>query len=165
MGPVPTSTAARPPARIVVGFLGGFVHDDDIRHVPVQLSRKLREEYPEGVWIRTFANHQLRTAYRSVLQKLDTNQDGFLSDDEKKSARIILYGHSWGASTAVTMARDLQREQIPVLLTVQVDSVQRKGQNDGVIPPNVAEAVNFYQPYGLIHGRAKITAADRKSVV
>ena len=160
VGPVPTSTAALPPARIVVGFVGGFVHADDIRHVPVQLSRRLREEYPDGVWIRIFANHHLRAAYRSVLQKLDTNQDGFLSDDEKKSARIILYGHSWGASTAVTMARDLQREQIPVLLTVQVDSVQRKGQNDAVIPPNVVEAVNFYQPYGLLHGRAKITAAD-----
>jgi hypothetical protein len=158
--PAHESLAKVPPASIVIGFVGGFVHDDDIRHVPVQLSHRLRQEYPAGVWIKTFENHHLRDAYRTVLQKLDTNQDGFLSDEEKKNARIILYGHSWGASTAVTMARELQQEQIPVLLTVQVDSVQRKGQNDAVIPPNVAEAVNFYQPYGLIHGRAKITAAD-----
>jgi hypothetical protein len=170
--PVSAATAAEPassiqgtvspnaPASIVVGFVGGFVHDNDFRHVPVQLTQRLQEEYPSGVWIKTFENHHFHDAYRAVLQRLDTNHDGILSDDEKKSARIILFGHSWGASTAVTLARALQRLHIPVMLTVQVDSVQKKGQNDAVIPNNVAEAVNFYQPYGLIHGRSKITAAD-----
>jgi len=46
------------------------------------------------------------------------------------------------------------------LLTVQVDSVAKVWQNDSVIPDNVAEAVNFYQPHGIVHGRTKITAAD-----
>ncbi len=158
--PIQATISANAPASIVVGFVGGFVHDNDFRHVPVQLTQRLQEEYPSGVWIKTFENHRFHDAYRAVLARLDTNHDGILSDDEKKSARIILFGHSWGASTAVTMARALQRLHIPVMLTVQVDSVQKKGQNDAVIPNNVAEAVNFYQPYGLIHGRAKITAAD-----
>ncbi len=152
--------SARVPASIVVGFVGGFVRHDDFRHVPVQLARRLSEAYPAGTWIRTFENHHFQDAYRAVLQQLDTNHDGILSDEEKRNARIILFGHSWGASAVVTLARALQRERIPVTLTVQVDSVQKKGENDAVIPPNVAEAVNFYQPYGLIHGRAKITAAD-----
>jgi hypothetical protein len=152
--------SARIPASIVVGFVGGFVRHDDLRHVPVQLARRLSEAYPSGTWIKTFENHHIHDAYRAVLQQLDTNHDGFLSAEEKNNARIILFGHSWGASTVVTLARALQRQQIPVMLTVQVDSVQKKGQNDAVIPANVAEAVNFYQPYGLIHGRAKITAAD-----
>jgi len=84
----------------------------------------------------------------------------FLSDEEKRSARIVLFGHSWGASAAVALARDLQREGIPVLLTVQVDSIAKIGQNDALIPANVAQAVNFYQTHGFFHGRAKITAAD-----
>jgi hypothetical protein len=158
--PVQGPVSPDSPASIVVGFVGGFVHDNDFRHVPVQLTQRLQEEYPSGVWIRTFENHHFHDAYRAVLEQVDTNHDGVISDDEKKNARIILFGHSWGASTAVTLARALQRVRIPVLLTVQVDSVRKKGQNDAVIPPNVAEAVNFYQPYGLIHGRSKITAAD-----
>jgi hypothetical protein len=32
------------------------------------------------------------------------------------------------------------------------------GQNDEVIPANVAEAANFYQTDGLLHGRAQIRA-------
>ena len=80
----------------------------------------------------------------------------------KKSgdARIILYGHSWGASEAVTLARELEREGIPVLLTVQVDSVSKLGENDKVIPANVAEAANFYQLNGFLHGEPQIRAAD-----
>jgi hypothetical protein len=60
----------------------------------------------------------------------------------------------------VLLARELRRDHIPVLLTVQVDSVAKPWHNDSVIPDNVAEAANFYQPHGLLHGRAKITAAD-----
>jgi hypothetical protein len=54
----------------------------------------------------------------------------------------------------------LDRAGIPVLLTVQVDSVTKPWQRDGVIPDNVAEAANFYQPHGLLHGRSEIRAAD-----
>jgi hypothetical protein len=43
---------------------------------------------------------------------------------------------------------------------VQVDSVAKLWQNDSVIPDNVAEAVNFYQTQGFIHGRRQIIAAD-----
>lgn len=45
-------------------------------------------------------------------------------------------------------------------LTIQVDSVERGDQNDAVIPPNVARAINFYQPDGIFHGRTEIRAAD-----
>ena len=58
------------------------------------------------------------------------------------------------------LARDLRRAGVPVLLTVQVDSVAKLWQNDSVIPDNVSEAVNFYQPHGFVHGRAQIMAAD-----
>jgi hypothetical protein len=47
-----------------------------------------------------------------------------------------------------------------VLLTIQVDSVSRVHHNDAVIPANVSEAANYYQPSGLLHGQDKIRAAD-----
>jgi hypothetical protein len=47
-----------------------------------------------------------------------------------------------------------------VLLTVQVDSIAKPGENDQSIPANVAQAVNFYQRRGLLQGQQLIRAAD-----
>jgi len=95
-----------------------------------------------------------------VLHLLDSNGDGIRTSSEKEQARIIIYGHSWGASQAVTLARELGRQGIPVLLTVQLDSIRKLRQDDSTIPSNVRTAVNFYQSKGLIHGRSVIRAAD-----
>src|SRR5215468_3087108 len=74
--------------------------------------------------------------------------------------RASLSGMSWGGSETVVLARELKQERIPVLLTVQVDSVAKMGQSDDVIPSNVSEAANFYQTDGLLHGQREIRAED-----
>lgn len=148
------------PSNIVIGFVGGFVGHDNQHHGPVQLAQKIRPQFPKDTYVRVFENRRRKLAYDSIIRLLDSNRDGILSAEEKARARIILFGQSWGASAAVLLARDLRRQGVPVLLTVQVDSVAKLWQQDSVIPDNVAEAVNFYQPHGLIHGRAQITAAD-----
>ena len=148
------------PPVIVIGFVGGYVHGDNMIHSEVQLAAKLRALYPEGVYAESLANHRAKNAYPEIVRLLDVNRDGALTPAEKRSARIILYGHSWGASQALTLARLLQKSGIPVLLTIQVDSVKKRHQNDALIPANVAEAANFYQPDGLLHGEAQIRAAD-----
>jgi len=153
-----TSASARPAT--VIGFVGGFVKPDARVHSTVQLAEHLRKTYPAGVYVRVFENHHGDEAYREILRLLDGDNDGTLSPEEKQQARIIIFGHSWGASETVTLARKLEKAGIPVLLTIQVDSVSKRGENDAVIPANVAEAVNFYQPHGLIHGRPQIRAAD-----
>ncbi len=145
---------------ILVGFAGGFVRHDDLHHGPVQLAERIRQGLPKNASIQVFENRHRKAAYKSIIELLDTNHDGILSDAEKAQAHIILFGHSWGASAVVMLARELDRAGIPVLLTVQVDSVAKPWQRDKVIPENVAAAVNFYQPHGLIHGRSQIVAAD-----
>jgi pimeloyl-ACP methyl ester carboxylesterase len=157
--PLRSETTA-PPSNIVIGFVGGFVGHDNPHHGPFQAAQQIRRTVPKDTYVRVFENRRRRQAYDAVVHLLDTNRDGVLSAEEKARARIILFGHSWGASAAVLLARDLRREGVSVLLTVQVDSVAKAWQNDGVIPDNVAEAVNFYQPHGFLHGRAQITAAD-----
>ena len=147
---------------IVIGFVGGFVRSDDVKHPEVLFAASLRQRYPSTVHAEVFANHDGRKALRSVLHLLDTDGDGVLTAGEKKQASIVIYGHSWGASQAVTLARDLGRLGIPVSLTIQVDSVHKPGHDDAVIPPNVRNAVNFYQTRGLIHGRSRIRASDRE---
>jgi pimeloyl-ACP methyl ester carboxylesterase len=145
---------------IVIGFLGGNVRSTNEIHAEVQLAERLQHDYPSGVQIRMFENHHGRQARREILQLLDRNRDGRLSTAEKSAARIAIYGHSWGASETVNLARALGVDGIPVLLTIQVDSVAKLGQDDARIPPNVAEAANFFQTDGLLHGRSEIRAAD-----
>jgi hypothetical protein len=145
---------------IVIGFVGGFVRADDTRHPEVQLVEELRRRYTSSIYVEVFGNHDREAAHRQVLQWLDTNGNGALTADEKRKARIILYGHSWGASEVVTLARELGCRKVPVLLTIQVDSVAKPREQDGVIPPNVVNAVNFYQADGIVHGRPEIVAAD-----
>jgi hypothetical protein len=145
---------------MVIGFVGGFVKHDAHAHSTVQVVEHLRNEYREGVYVESFANRHRGQAYKEILRRLDGDNDGSLSAEEKHKARIVIFGHSWGASETVTLARKLEHDGIPVLLTIQVDSVAKVGQDDSVIPANVVQAINFYQPDGIVHGRPKIRAAD-----
>jgi hypothetical protein len=148
------------PQAIVIGFVGGFIRHDDPVHSEVQLATRLRKAYPSGVDVEVFENRHGEDAWKKILALLDTDHNGSLSADEKKNAHIILYGHSWGASEAITVARELEKDRIPVLLTIQVDSVSKFHRNDAIIPANVAQAANFYQPDGSVHGQSLIRAAD-----
>jgi hypothetical protein len=147
---------------IVVGFMGGRVHAGNLIHREALLTRDLDQRYPDAVRAMTFANHDQQRALQTVLKLLDTSRNGLVSESEKSAARIVLFGHSWGASEAVHFAKELDRRGIPVLLTIQVDSVEKTGEDDGTIPSNVREAINFYQSDGLLHGRSSIHAIDPK---
>jgi len=163
MIPAPSASADGPPAGhpvIVIGFVGGFVKHDNAVHSEVQLAARLREHYPFGVHVEVFENQRREKAHQQILRLLDIDNTGSLSAQEKQQARIIIYGHSWGASETVTLARELEKDGIPVLLTIQVDSITKREQNDMLIPANVKEAANFYQPNGLLRGRSEILAAD-----
>jgi hypothetical protein len=146
---------------IVIGFVGGFVHNNNSVHEEVKLATHLQDTHPGAMQVRIFRNHEGRQAHDAVLQMLRASADGTLSDGEKRGAHIVLYGHSWGASEAVTLARSLEKDGIPVLLTIQVDSVSKFGEDDRMIPANVAQAINFYQLDGLLHGQRRIEAEDR----
>jgi hypothetical protein len=145
---------------VVVGFLGGFVSHDEPHHPEVQLIQDLRQEYPNAIYIGLFENRKVDVAYNTILELLGTKEGDARSDAKKRQARIVLFGHSWGASAVVALSRKLERAGIPVTLTIQIDSVAKPFQNDWLIPANVLEAVNFYQTHGLIQGRRKIVASD-----
>jgi len=147
---------------IVIGFMGGNVRAGNMVHKEAVMAKSLQERYPVTVHAAMFANHDGPMALKTILQLLDVNRDGHLSVSEKDSARIVIFGHSWGGSETVTLAKQLNALGIPVLLTIQVDSVEKSGESDGRIPPNVREAINFYQAEGMLHGRSSIEAMDPK---
>jgi hypothetical protein len=153
-----TGSSVMPPV-IVIGFVGGFVSHDDLVHSEVQVAAHLNQDYSSDVHAEAFENYRRQKAHQKILLLLDTNHDGTLTVEEKRNARIVIYGHSWGASEGIALARQLAQDGISVLLTIQVDSVSKLGQDDRVIPANVAQAVNFYQSNGLVHGRREIVAA------
>jgi hypothetical protein len=156
---VPTFASAQAKV-IVVGFVGGFVKHDDAKHAEVQFAAQLRERYASAIDVEVFQNHARQKALEHVLRLADSNHDGLLSPLEENQAKVIIFGHSWGGTETVMLARALQRQHIPVLLTIQVDSIAKPGEENFTIPANVANAVNFYQSAGLLHGRAGILAMD-----
>jgi hypothetical protein len=140
-----------------IGFVGGFVHNNDLRHSEVQLAQRLQETYCGRVRVEVFTNPLREQARLAIIEW--SNSVGPFSDETPRSP-IILFGHSWGASAVIYLARELEHDSVPVALTIQVDSVSKHGQDDSIIPANLAEAVNFYQSKSMIHGRAKIVAAN-----
>ena len=154
-------TANRAPQRaIIIGFVGGFVNPDDVRHPEVLFAAILRSRYGSAVQVEVFGNHEWKKAVDDTVLRLDTNKDGVLTPAEKDQLKIILYGHSWGASQTLAFARELQHRGIPVALTIQIDSVKKFGQDDRQVPDNVAKAVNFYQRKGFTPGEPLIVPAD-----
>lgn len=145
---------------IVIGFLGGFVRRNDVKHPEALFADYLNSRYGPALHAEVFGNHEAKRALDLIMKRIDNNKEGPQVPADKKTAKIILYGHSWGASQVLTFARELETRGIPVALTVQVDSVRKMGQNDRTVPANVARAVNFYQRKGFTPGRPLVVPAD-----
>ena len=156
-----TATPLQPDAYLVLGFLGGREPWNNEKRNARQLALRLRERFAAGmppVSVETVENRKRKLAHRLIHNALDRNADGTLDAAERRSARIILYGQSFGGAAVVKLARELHALEIPVLLSIQIDSV---GRGDGRIPANVACAANLYQDDGLfIRGEKPIRADD-----
>ena len=143
---------------LVIGMLGGIEHWNAGNRPVRQLAIELRNRHLPNVYTETIEHRHKALAVRLICDALDTNRDGKLDEQERASARIILYGHSMGAASVVSVAKRLNQLGIPVLLTIQVDSI---GQGDGSIPSNVSRAANFYQTDAVfLHGNSTIRAQD-----
>ena len=153
---------ASPHAAIVIGFLGGFVSRDDLKHPEVSFANYVRNRYGPAVDAEVFGNHQGQEALNLVLERVYGNNPDSARKPGNQTTQVILYGHSWGASQVLEFARELERRGVPVALTIQVDSVRKMGQNDRTVPANVAKAVNFYQRKGFTPGRPLIVPADKE---
>ncbi|MFN0106063.1 MAG: hypothetical protein ACKV2U_28735 [Bryobacteraceae bacterium] len=142
-------------ARIAIGFLGAFDKWDDPNRSVRKLTLRLRER---GWQAESFSHLNLRTAKKAVVQALDRNGNSKIDPGEAASARVVIYGQSMGGAATVKLANFLHGKHVPVLLTVQVDSV---GVRDGLIPGNVKASANFYQKHRFtVRGEDTIKAAD-----
>jgi hypothetical protein len=162
-----TSTPLKSNETLVLGFLGGIERWDDESRGVRQVAMKLEAMNLPRVHIETFENREVDLAIRLIQNALDYNQNGFLEDWERGSARLILYGQSLGGAAVVKVANDLKKMGVPVLLTVQIDSVGLL-HDDHIIPSNVKRAANLFQNDGwILHGEDKIKPEnpDRTKVI
>ena len=147
-----------PGSTLVIGFQGGRQAWDSETEGIRLLVLRLRERELPGVYIETVENRRRKLALRLIRAAFDRNQDGELDNEERDGARLILFGQSFGGAAVVKLARELNKREIPVLLTVQIDSI---GIGDDRIPPNVRRAANLHQQDGrLIRGETPIVAED-----
>ncbi|MBA3975905.1 MAG: hypothetical protein C0504_16995 [Candidatus Solibacter sp.] len=143
---------------LVAGFLGAWERWDNPKRSVRKLALRLREGAGPDVFVETAGNHSRATIRKFIHEALDRNRDGKLDEAEARSVGIILYGQSFGGAAAVRLARELKKWNVPVCLTVQVDSI---GRGDHLIPSNVKRAVNFYQrDPGPVRGQPRIRAED-----
>lgn len=146
---------------LVLGFMGGRDSWNNARVGVGRLAKRLREMHLPGIHVETVENRKRGLALELVRRAFDRNRDGKLDLRERESARVILYGQSFGGAAVVKFARQLKALGVPVMLTVQVDSV---GLNDEVIPSNVVAAANLFQRDGFfVHGAGRISAEDPRA--
>ena len=142
---------------LILGFQGGR-EAWDAKTAVGRLAARLRGLKLPGVHVETVENRKRHLAVRLVREALDRDRDGRLAPEELARPRVVLYGHSFGGAAVVKLARELDRLGVPVLLTVQIDSV---GRGDARIPANVARAANLFQSSGqIIRGEPEIVAED-----
>jgi pimeloyl-ACP methyl ester carboxylesterase len=143
---------------LVVGFMGGRESWDNQQRGVRKLALRLRSLNLPGVHVETVENNKRRVAVELIRNAFDRDRDGQLDERERASVRMIVYGQSFGGAAVVKLAQQLKKMGVPVLLTLQVDSI---GRGDKVIPSNVARAANLFQRDGLIiKGERKIRPED-----
>ena len=143
---------------LILGVNGGREPWNNDKHCVRRLALKLRSMNLPGVFVETIENKNRSLAIELITNAFDRNRDGKLDEQERKSARLILYGQSFGAAAVVKLSKELKQIGVPILLTVQIDSV---GRDDAIIPSNVSAAANFFQRNGwFIRGEPEIHAED-----
>jgi hypothetical protein len=145
---------------LILGFLGGRENWDDASRGVRQLAKKIDAMNVSEVHIETLENRKPDLALELIFNSFDRNQDGFLDERERITVRLIMYGHSLGGAAVVKLSHELKDMGIPILLTVQIDSVGFL-YDDHVIPSNVKRAANLYQLDGwLLVGEDEIVPQD-----
>lgn len=142
--PARAEKAGSAPCKVlVIGFVGGL----GVAHFPPSVATPLLHHlqslgYP-GVCVKVFSAYCPWCASRWVKKEFAAGNKGRLTEEQIESGpKVITYGYSLGAPSALYFDRQLERDGIPIELAITVDS---KGFTRGIIPRNVKVAANFYE--------------------
>jgi hypothetical protein len=140
--PSPISVQSRPPCRIIyLGFVGALEPGGNKNSGVVQIRKTLQRRDFSDVCAKSLSPYVWTTG-RDWLLKHFPSHAGVLTPTELEVApKVILVGHSMGGWAMMSVARELRDRDIPVELTIQMDSV---GITDITVPRNVKSAAIFH---------------------
>jgi len=157
-GSFTVSTPLRQSQILILGFMGGREPWDNDKRSVRKLALMLRSMNDKAICVETVENKKRSLAIELITRAFDRNYDGKLDEQERSSVRLILYGQSFGGAAVVKLSRQLKKMDVPIALTVQIDSV---GRDDSIISSNVVRAANLFQRNGwFIKGEPEIRAED-----
>jgi hypothetical protein len=158
--------AAEPECKIIyAGFVGAMETSDHKSSGVVQIRDTLRGPSYGDVCANSFIPYKPSLGLDWILGHFPSHEGAFKSEELRNGPKIILYGHSTGGWAMLSVARELQRREIPVELTVQADSV---GITDLTIPSNVKEGAIFHANDVLMFmttKRLKVQDARKTTIV
>ncbi len=126
---------------IYLGIVGALETSNNKRSGVVQIRDTLHGPAYPDVCARSFSPFVWRAGLHWMLKHFPSHP-GRLTDEElERAPKVILVGHSVGGWAVLSVARNLRRKNIPVELTLQVDSV---GITDRTVPRNVKAAAIFH---------------------
>jgi hypothetical protein len=136
------STQTRPHCAILyLGIVGALEPPENKSSGVVQLREILERPQFSDVCAKSYSPYTW-TEGRDWLLSFFPSQTDVLSPEQLAQApKIVLVGHSMGGWAVLSVARELRKRDIPVELTVQVDSV---GLTDFTIPRNVKMSAIFH---------------------
>ena len=106
---------------LLLGFMGGRDSWKAKNHLQ-GLATKFRAMRDPLLHVETVENRKRGLAIKLIQKALDRDGNGQLEPEERASARLILYGQSFGGAAVVKLARQLDKLSVPLHLTVQIDS-------------------------------------------
>ena len=126
---------------IYLGFVGALEPSQNKHSGVVQIGQTLRgDEYPD-VCARSFSPYVWTDGLSWLLKHFPAHSGVLTADELQHCPKVILVGHSMGGWAMISVARDLRDRNIPVELTIQVDSV---GITDYTVPRNVKAGAIFH---------------------
>jgi pimeloyl-ACP methyl ester carboxylesterase len=126
---------------VYLGFVGALEPSQNKHSGVVQIGKTLRgDEYPD-VCAKSFSPYVWTDGLEWLLKHFPAHPGALTADELQHCPKVILVGHSMGGWAMVSVARRLRSRDIPVELTIQVDSV---GITDLTIPSNVKNGAIFH---------------------
>lgn len=159
-------TGSPPDCKIIyAGFVGAMETSGHKASGIVQIRDTLRGPAYADVCASSFLPYNPSAGLDWILTHFPSHSGPLSAVESKNGPRIILVGHSTGGWAMLTVARELRDKDIPVELTIQVDSV---GIDDVTVPSNVKQGAIFHAHDYLMFmttKRLKLEDASKTKIV
>ncbi len=126
---------------VYLGFVGALEPPNNKYSGVVQIEQTLQGHDYSDVCAKSFSPYVWLDGRDWLLKHFPAHTGALTPQELDHSPKVILVGHSMGGWAMLSVARELRSRNIPVELTIQVDSV---GITDFTIPGNVKSAAIFH---------------------